>query len=52
MELEPWGQYSRHNQLWRLVWWPDGTLAQQTLVAENHALMMYQPFLEAGEKGL
>lgn len=52
MELEPWGQYSRHNQLWRLVWRPDGTLAQQTLVAENHALMMYQPFLPPGEKRL
>ena len=43
---EPWGGYSRHNRIARRVWSAGGQLVREEIVAENHALMMYQPFLE------
>lgn len=47
---EPWGGYSRHNRIVRQVFSVgDGTLLREEAVTENHALMMYQPFL-GGEK--
>ena len=47
---EPWGGYSRHNRLVRRVFSvATGDLLREEDVAENHTLMMYQPFL-AGEK--
>lgn len=47
---EPWGGYSRHNRIVRQVFSvADGTLLREETVTENHALMMYQPFL-GGEK--
>ena len=47
---EPWGGYSRHNRIVRQVFSVvDGTLLREEPVTENHALMMYQPFLE-GER--
>lgn len=45
---EPQGGYSRHNRIVRKVF--DGvssTLLREELVAENHALMMYKPFLSS-----
>lgn len=43
---ESWGGYSRHNQLARRVSEAStGKLLREELVTENHALMMYQPFL-------
>lgn len=47
MEPEYWGGYSRHNELYKEVYAADGTLLYKTLLVENHALMMYSPFLEA-----
>ena len=45
---EPWGGYSRHNCIGRRVFSIDtGALLREEQVTENHALMMYQPFLEA-----
>ena len=48
MRHEWWGGYSRHNELWRIR--RDavtGEVLDETFVTENHAVMMYQPFLEA-----
>lgn len=44
---EPWGGYSRHNQIRRRIFdkYSEYLLREED-VAENHALMMYQPFLE------
>lgn len=46
MESEYWGGYSRHNELYQEVYSPDGTLLETKLLVENHALMMYSPFLD------
>jgi vancomycin resistance protein VanW len=49
---EPWGGYSRHNRLVRKVFdMETGRLLREETVAENHALMMYQPFLEGERAG-
>lgn len=43
---EPWGGYSRHNRIARRVFSIEtGALLCEEPVTENHALMMYQPFL-------
>jgi vancomycin resistance protein VanW len=42
---EWWGGFSRHNELYRQVYTPEGRFVEETMVAENHALMMYSPFL-------
>lgn len=47
MEPEYWGGYSRHNELYREVYAPGGQLLETELLVENHALMMYSPFLDA-----
>ncbi len=44
MKLEPWGGYSRHNELWRETT-ADGQLVCEELVVHNDAIMMYAPFL-------
>lgn len=51
MRLEPWGGYSRHNVLHRRVLTPQGDLVRDEYVTENHAIMMYEPLLEAGPSG-
>ncbi len=43
---ESWGGYVRHNLIWRKVFDLDDKLADDQYITENHALMMYQPFLE------
>lgn len=42
---EYWGGYSRHNELYRLVHDMAGNTLGEEFVTENHALMMYAPFL-------
>lgn len=45
---EPWGGYSRHNLIARKVFsLKTGELLREEPVTENHALMMYQPFIES-----
>jgi vancomycin resistance protein VanW len=44
---EPWGGYVRHNLIQRRVYTNLGEQVGDELVAENHAIMMYQPFLTA-----
>ena len=46
MESEYWGGYSRHNELYQEIYSLNGTLLETKLLVENHALMMYSPFLD------
>ncbi len=39
-----WGGYSRHNQIFKMVTTHDSV--EEELLVENHAIMMYEPFLE------
>jgi len=45
-EHQWWGGYTRHNKIWkRIIDVSDGTTTQE-LIAENAAIMMYNPMLE------
>ncbi|MBU0486492.1 MAG: VanW family protein [Bacteroidetes bacterium] len=44
MQQQFWGGYSRHNQIVQITE-QNGEITE-TLLAENHALIMYSPFLE------
>lgn len=46
MRSEYWGGSTRHNRIVRQVFGLDGALLWEETVAENHAVMMYSPFLE------
>jgi vancomycin resistance protein VanW len=46
---EPWGGYSRHNRLLRQTFDDQHQLLKEEWVAENHALLMYQPFISEGK---
>lgn len=43
---EYWGGYIRHNEICRKTYTTDKELVFDEYITENHALMMYQPFLE------
>ncbi len=45
INLEYWGGYTRHNLLRREIYDLDGNLINDEYITENHAIMMYQPFL-------
>ncbi|UMZ73428.1 VanW family protein [Natranaerofaba carboxydovora] len=45
---EYWGGYVRHNIIHRKVYNLQGELIDDEYVTENHAIMMYQPYLESG----
>lgn len=47
---EYWGGYTRNNVLYRKTVRTDGTAILDEFVSENHAIMMYAPFLKSGEK--
>ncbi len=47
IKQEYWGGYVRHNSIYRKVFNQEGNLIGDEFITENHALMMYQPFLEA-----
>lgn len=49
IKKESWGQYSRHNYLYRKIYDFRGSEIGDEYVTENHALMMYQPFLTSGK---
>lgn len=40
-----WGGYTRHNRIWKHKLDASGLLVEEELVAENHAIMMYNPLL-------
>lgn len=42
---EFWGGYLRHNAIYRREYDIDGALIKDEFLTENHAMMMYQPFL-------
>jgi vancomycin resistance protein VanW len=44
MKQQLWGGYSRHNQIVKIETNEKGNVTESLLV-ENHALMMYNPFL-------
>lgn len=46
MKQQFWGGYSRHNQIFQVVKHEDGNESERLLV-ENHAIMMYNPFLQS-----
>lgn len=50
MQLEAWGGYTRHNLLCRRRYRQDGAPAGEEFVVENHAVMIYQPYLTAGRE--
>lgn len=43
---EYWGGFSRHNELYRKRYTITGEFIDEEYITENHALMMYSPFLE------
>lgn len=48
IRLEPWGGYTRNNRIFRQVFdIGSGELTGESLVAENHAAMMYSPLIAA-----
>jgi vancomycin resistance protein VanW len=49
---EYWGGYVRSNSIFRKMYNLEGDLLADELIAKNHALMMYQPFLESGDDGV
>ena len=46
MQPEYWGGYSRHNLLYRKIYDQNDHLIDDEFVVENHAIMMYAPFLQ------
>lgn len=44
MKQQFWGGYTRHNQIFQITSQEDGFQSEKLLV-ENHAIMMYNPFL-------
>jgi vancomycin resistance protein VanW len=47
MDPEYWGGYTRHNELYQEIYSLEGELIQTKPLVENHAIMMYSPFLDA-----
>lgn len=47
VESEYWGGHSRHNELYQEIYSLEGELLDTKPLVENHALMMYSPFLDA-----
>lgn len=46
---EYWGGYVRHNEIFRNVYDQDGRFLTEEFITENHALMMYEPYLPGGK---
>lgn len=46
IKKELFGQYSRNNVLYRKIFDIHGVQVANEFIAENHALMMYEPFIE------
>ncbi|OQB11819.1 MAG: Vancomycin B-type resistance protein VanW [Firmicutes bacterium ADurb.Bin193] len=50
IKSEYWGGYSRHNELHRKKFDLNNNFIDEEFITDNHALMMYSPFLPAGNK--
>jgi vancomycin resistance protein VanW len=46
IKSEYWGGYTRHNLIYRRIWNDAGSCIADEEIAENHALMMYEPLLQ------
>ncbi len=46
MKSEPWGGYTRHNELYQQKFDLRGNLIEEKLIIKNSAIMMYSPLLE------
>lgn len=44
-QQQNWGGYTRHNQIFQLEYDLEENLLSERLIVENHAIMMYPPFL-------
>jgi vancomycin resistance protein VanW len=44
-QSEYWGGYTRHNLIFRKTYDFDGVVTDDSLVTENHAIMMYAPLI-------
>lgn len=44
-QQQSWGGYTRHNQIFQLEHDLEGEMISERLIVENHAIMMYPPFL-------
>lgn len=44
-DLQWWGGYTRHNEIWRKLISNENESAQEELLTENHAIMMYSPLI-------
>ena len=51
VKSESWGGHSRHNRLYRKIYNLDGIMVGDEFVAENHAIMMYEPSSDEAENG-
>ncbi|MFK8046155.1 MAG: VanW family protein [Crocinitomicaceae bacterium] len=49
-ELQWWGGYTRHNEIWRKITDNNSGAESEELVTENHAIMMYNPLLTSSNK--
>ena len=49
MQPEFWGGYTRHNLIFRREYDQNRNLIDDRFIVENHAVMMYAPFLPEGE---
>mgnify|MGYP001159201034 FL=1 len=47
---DPWCGYVRHNVIYRKTLDSYGELVRDEYITENHAIMMYQPFLSEGTR--
>lgn len=47
IKMQPWGGYTRHNRIWQKRTSLIDGMTDERLVTENHAIMMYNPLLNA-----
>lgn len=50
MTFEYWGGYVRHNRIHRRVYNNENEQLRDEFITENHAIMMYEPFIEQVDK--
>ncbi len=43
---QPWGGYTRHNKIWKIIKSIEDQSEQKILISENAAIVMYNPLLE------
>jgi len=46
IKLQWWGGYTRHNKIWKKIYNKENNEFTEELVAENNAIMMYNPLID------